>query len=486
VRQPGPEGSGAGSAVEAVVLDGVTFSYGAAAALRDVTLAIGRGERVAVIGPSGAGKSTLIRVLNTSLLAGPGRARILGTDPAALAPPRLRALRARIGTVWQQLHLVPQASVAENVRMGRVGSASVAALALGGLSAADREAVAAVLGEVGLEHKIDERLDRLSGGEQQRVAVARVLFQAPDVLLADEPLASIDPALGAEVIRLLLQAAHGRTLVVSTHQLDPVLPHFPRVVGLRDGAIAFDAPTADVGADDLARLYQPLASTPSPDRPADPAPRSGPLRLAASTTPGDYLLPRVLPAFRAAHPAERLALAVRDTAVALDDLAAGRVDLALVGARLPRDGFVFEDVATDEIVLVRAAAHGAASAPLLPSALARLPRVDREPGSATRRVAEAHLAALGAPLDASAAVMEAGSVEAQKAAIAGGAGFGFVSLLAVAGDVAAGRLRIVPVARLAIPRRIYAAYRGDAPPTPAARALLDLLRAEAARIAGAP
>jgi phosphonate transport system ATP-binding protein len=462
-------------------LDGAAVVHGRFAALRGVSLRIRAGERVAVIGPSGAGKSTLLRLLNTSILPSAGEVAILGDDPVRLRRGALRRLRGRIGTVWQQLHLVPQASVAENVRMGRVAQSSLAAFALGALSSAERARVLAVLEQVELAARIDERVDRLSGGEQQRVAVARVLYQGPELLLADEPLASVDPTRGAELLRLLLAAAAGRTLVVSTHQLEPVLPHFPRVIALRGGEVLFDRRRDEITADDLARLYRSEASAPSPDR-AIPFATGGSqvtLRIAASTLPGDYLLPRLLPRFREAFPEVRVSLSVHDSAEALEALRAGRADLALVGARDPHPDLVFEDVAEDEIVLLAPPGLAVPGEPIPPAVAARLPRVDREPGSATRRVVEEQLAAMGCPLDPDAQVLEVGSPEAVKAAVAAGAGVAFASRLSAADDLAAGRVRALAVERLRIPRRIFAAVRRGAPPPAAARALLDLLRAEA-------
>jgi phosphonate transport system ATP-binding protein len=496
MRTPETEVGGAPTlapAPAALELARVTVQYRGTAALSAVSLAIRPGEKVAIIGPSGAGKSTLLRLANTSLLPTAGAVRVLGEDPGTLTAASLRALRARIGTIWQQLHLVPQASVLENVRLGRVGTSSLAALAFGGAGSAERARVRAVLERVGLEDRLDRRLETLSGGEQQRVAVARVLHQAPDLLLADEPLASVDPARASEVLKLLLAAAEGRTLVVSTHLLDPVLPLFPRVVGLRGGEVLFDLPRDRVDAAALARLYQPIGATPSgewiPAAAAAPAGApTSPLRVAASTLPGDHLLPRVLPALRAAHPEIRVHLQVSDTGVALDALLAGRADVALVGARDLHPDLVFEDLLEDEIVLLASPAFAALppeGAPLSPARLARLPRVDREPGSATRAVVEAQLAGMGAPLDPAAQVAEAGSPAALLLAVAGGLGVGFASRLSAAADLAAGHVRAVPVERLRVPRRVYAAVRRGTPPTPAARALLDLVRAEAGRLGGA-
>ncbi len=240
----------------ALAFEGAGRSYGALPALAGVRLSVAAGEHVAIIGPSGAGKSTLLGLANASLAPSAGAVRVLGLDPARLPASGLRRLRARIGTVHQRLHLVPQASVLENVLMGRLGTRSALATALAAWRRRDREEVRALLDEVGIADKLFERVDRLSGGEQQRVAVARVLYQAPELVVADEPLASVDPARSAEVLRLLLRAARGRTLLLSTHRLEPVLPCFPRVLALRAGRVVFDRRRGEVSPDDLASLYR--------------------------------------------------------------------------------------------------------------------------------------------------------------------------------------------------------------------------------------
>jgi phosphonate transport system ATP-binding protein len=463
-----------------LALRGAGRSFGGFEAVAEVTLEVAPGERVALVGPSGAGKSTLVGLCGAALFASRGEVRVLGQDPAALSPAGLRALRARVGTVHQQLHLVPQASALENVLMGALGRRSWLSLATAPFRRREREAVAAVLRQVGLADKLHQRLDRLSGGEQKRVAVARVLWQDPELLLADEPFASVDPERSAQVVRLLTEAARGRTLLLSTHQLEPVLPHFPRIVGLRGGRLLFDKPREQVTPDDLARLYQPEEATASPEPrqllPAEAAAR-GELRVGASTAPGEYLLPRAVPGFALAQPEVRVRLLVRDTAEVLADLARERVELAFTGSRSADPAFHFEDFAEDEIVLV-ASPHlaGLPADPLSPTAAGRLPRVDREAGSATRDIVERQFAALGAPLDPAAVVFEAGSVEALKAAVAGGAGVGFASRLSVAEELRSGRLVALHVTSVRIPRRFFAAWRRDRPLSPAARAFLAAAR----------
>ncbi|HEU4386061.1 MAG TPA: LysR substrate-binding domain-containing protein [Anaeromyxobacteraceae bacterium] len=474
---PTPSQAG-GAEAPAFELERVGVRFGAVTALEGVSLAVRHGERVAIIGPSGAGKSTLLNVLNTSVAPAEGRLRVLGQEPGRLAPASLRALRARVGTVYQLLHLVPQASVLENVLMGALGRRSLLGLALAPLRAAERSAVAAVLREVGLDGRLHERVDRLSGGEQQRVAVARVLFQGPEAIVADEPFASVDPRRAAAIVELLVRAARGRALVLSTHQLDPVLPHFPRVVGLRGGRVLFDRRREDLTAEDLGHLYrvEAASASPEPAQPVAPGPprlSRAPVLVGASTTPGEYLLPRLAAAFARRHPEAHLRLTVKDTDEVMEDLLSGRVELAFVGSRRDDGALHFEDFAEDEIVLV--AAPGQRLVPpgtLSTEALARLPRVEREPGSATRAVVEAQLQAMGTALDPEAVELEVSSVEALKAAVAAGLGVGFASRLSVEDDLRSGALRLVPVAGLRVPRRFYAAWRRSGGLSEGARAFL--------------
>jgi phosphonate transport system ATP-binding protein len=244
------------STPDVIDLRGAVRSLGGVRALDGVDLTVKRGDRVAIIGPSGAGKTTLLRLAGASMFASQGEVRVLGHDPARLRGGALRSLRARIGTIHQHLHLVPQASVLENVLLGRVGTERLLRLAFAPLRRAERERVAGLLDRVGLGPRLDERVDRLSGGEQQRVAVARVLWQQPELVLADEPFSSVDPERSAEVARLLVEASEGRTLVVSTHQIGPIRDLVDRFVGLRAGRVAFDLPRSRLDDGRLAEIYR--------------------------------------------------------------------------------------------------------------------------------------------------------------------------------------------------------------------------------------
>ncbi|WP_332842105.1 LysR substrate-binding domain-containing protein [Anaeromyxobacter terrae] len=471
----------------ALALTGVGKRYGRRDALLPLSLSIREGERVAIVGPSGAGKSTLLRLLATSLAPSCGAVQVFGRDVAGLGPRALRAVRARIGTVHQQLHLVPQASVMQNVVAGRLGSMSLARALAALVSRAEAERVEAVLAQVGIAERLHERVDRLSGGEQQRVAIARALYQDPEIVIADEPVASVDPARAVEIAALLGRAFAGRTLVVSTHRLEPLLPVVTRVVGLRDGAVAFDAPVAALTLDDLSRLYasrKGAAASPSLAAPRTPGPvaPAGVLALGASNTPGEFVLPGAVRAFVREYPGVRVSLAVKDSAEVTADLLAGRVEVGFVGARSPHPELHFEDLVEDEIVLVASPAQeGLPDEPIPPALAARLPRVEREAGSGTRAVVEDHLANLGVPLDPAAVALEVGTLVGLKAAVLSGVGVAFTSRLAVRDELERGHLRALRIDGVRIPRRLFVAWRRDATPSPAARRFVEVARAAVTR-----
>jgi phosphonate transport system ATP-binding protein len=224
-------------------------------------LRIQPGERVAIIGPNGAGKSTLLQCLAGFRTPAVGRLTVLGQVLAGQARRAdLACLRRDVGQVMQGVHLVQRLSVLENVLIGALGRLAGAAVwrsCLRWYSVTETTAAHQALAAVGLTHRADERADRLSGGERQKVAIARLLMQRPRMILADEPTASLDPAAAADVCGLLLRAAAGLTLVSVVHnpQLLPLLAE--RVIGLRHGRCVFDLPLAAVDAATLAALYHP-------------------------------------------------------------------------------------------------------------------------------------------------------------------------------------------------------------------------------------
>jgi phosphonate transport system ATP-binding protein len=242
---------------------GKVFTDGTVA-VNDVTLEIQAGERVAVIGPSGAGKTTLFRLLNATLRPTSGRLWFDGVEMESLSGRRLRPLRRRIGTVYQQHNLVPQLRVIHNVLAGRLGRWSLPKALFSLVSPQERSLALRALEWVGIPEKLYTRTAHLSGGQQQRVAIARALVQAPDVMLADEPVSSVDPTLGRTIMELLLQLAdtHKKTLVANLHAVSLALDLFPRVIGFRQGGVAFDLPPAAISDAVMTDLYVGMATSP--------------------------------------------------------------------------------------------------------------------------------------------------------------------------------------------------------------------------------
>ena len=228
-------------------------------ALQGVSLSLQKGEVMAILGSSGAGKTTLFRLLNATLRPTSGSICVDGYELGTMSTGDLRRTRRRIGTIYQQHNLVPSLSSLQNTLCGCLGRWSLADTIRSILSPAksDVEQALHALELVNLADKRHARADELSGGQQQRLAIARVLMQKPDVILADEPIASLDPALTDEIMSLLIRVGSEgrRTLVVAMHKVGLALQHFPRVVGLRAGSVFFDRPSDAVDQDILQGLY---------------------------------------------------------------------------------------------------------------------------------------------------------------------------------------------------------------------------------------
>ena len=227
------------------------------AAVSGISLEVKSGERVALIGPSGAGKTTLFRMLNCSLRPSSGRLWINGDESSSLHGRRLRDTRRKIGSIYQQHNLVPRLKVVHNVLCGQLGRWSLARSLASLMKPADVALAYGALKKVGIEDKIFSRTDELSGGQQQRVAIARVLVQDPDVILADEPVSSVDPSLASTIVRLLVDISEStkKTLMVNLHSVELALSNFPRVIGIKDGSALFDMPPREVTDALLEELY---------------------------------------------------------------------------------------------------------------------------------------------------------------------------------------------------------------------------------------
>ncbi|GAA1582091.1 Phosphate-import ATP-binding protein PhnC [Leucobacter aridicollis] len=224
--------------------------------LDGVNLDLFPGEMVALLGSSGSGKSTLMRSLTGFAPISGGQVRVAGHDVTNLRRGELRTLRSEVGQVFQQFNLIPRMSVLTNVLTGALHTAGPINLAYG-FTSAHRKRALELLDRVGIAHKAKDPARSLSGGQQQRVAIARALMQQPKLILADEPVASLDPKLADSVLELLREIAlqDGIPVLVSLHVLPLALAHTDRIVGLRHGEMIVSGRTAELDAEQLAPLY---------------------------------------------------------------------------------------------------------------------------------------------------------------------------------------------------------------------------------------
>jgi phosphonate transport system ATP-binding protein len=242
-------------------------------ALHRVSLKIDRGQFCVVLGPSGAGKSTLLRMVNGLSPASAGTVQV---DGVPVTPATLRSLRPRIGMIHQQFNLVERATVLSNVLAGALPAVPLWRALLGAYPQALRRKAARLLHEVGLDAShVGRRITELSGGQQQRVGIARAFMLDPSVVLADEPVASLDPKTSRDILGLLKQASqmHGATVLCTLHQIDLAREFADRIVALRGGEVVFDGHPQQIDAATLHQVFgsyqarpgvQPVAPSPSP------------------------------------------------------------------------------------------------------------------------------------------------------------------------------------------------------------------------------
>ena len=227
-------------------------------ALKDIDLTIGQGEFVAIIGLSGAGKSTLIRTINRMHDITNGTLTVDGTDVMQLHGKSLRAFRRRIGMIFQSFNLVTRTTVIKNVLTAFVPELPWWRAALGIFTKAEKTAALEALDKVGILDKAFVRADQLSGGQQQRVALARTLAQNPQIILADEPVASLDPVTAKQVMDDFQRINRDMriTILINIHHVDLALQYATRVIGIRAGRVVYDGPAGEVDGAVLDAIYQ--------------------------------------------------------------------------------------------------------------------------------------------------------------------------------------------------------------------------------------
>jgi phosphonate transport system ATP-binding protein len=233
-----------------------TYPGAGVRALSGVSMDVRAGEFLVILGPSGAGKSTLLRCINRLVDPSEGEVFHNGAEITARRG-SLRSIRRQFGMVFQQFNLVKRLSVLTNVLTGRLGYHGALRSLAYSFPEADKRIAIECLARVNMDHKAFQRADTLSGGEQQRVAIARALAQQPKVILADEPVASLDPKIARQVLGYLREVARdlGITVLCNLHQVDYAKEFAERVVGMSRGSVVFDGPSAQLNDDILHRIY---------------------------------------------------------------------------------------------------------------------------------------------------------------------------------------------------------------------------------------
>lgn len=226
-------------------------------AVKNVSFSVRAGEQVAIIGPSGAGKTTLLHLLACALEPAAGRVLLDNTDPWSVGKNDLRDIRRNLFLAPQVPPLPPRQRVVTAVLAGKLPRMGLWTSLRSLFYPIDTGAAHAALARFDLSEKLFERVDRLSGGERQRVGLARGLVSGANMFLVDEPLSALDPARAEQAMQTLAQAAREQnaTLISTLHQVDMALKHFPRIIGMREGEVAFDLPSAEVSEQRLIDLY---------------------------------------------------------------------------------------------------------------------------------------------------------------------------------------------------------------------------------------
>ncbi len=240
-----------------IELNAVTKAFGETVAVREVSFTIEKPMMVGVIGRSGAGKSTLLRMINRLTPATSGQILVNGTDVLALTGKAKRRWQRDCAMIFQQFNLVPRLDVMTNVLMGRLYDHSALGSILKLFTREERAQAVHNLERLGIAEQAMKRAEALSGGQQQRVAIAKALMQNPEIMLADEPIASLDP-LNAKLVMDALRQIHeedGRTIICNLHTLDTARTYCDRVIGMQAGQVVFDGPPAELTPERTREIY---------------------------------------------------------------------------------------------------------------------------------------------------------------------------------------------------------------------------------------
>jgi len=226
-------------------------------AINGVDLKVEKGQVMALIGPSGAGKSTLIRCINRLENPTSGEIWLNGENIVKMRSGKLRRARRNMGMIFQEYALVERLTVMENVLSGRLGYVGFWRSFLRKFPQSDINAAFGLLEKVGLDTMVNKRADELSGGQRQRVGIARALIQKPDILLVDEPTASLDPKTSRQIMRLITELCEENQLaaIINIHDVALAQMYAERIVGLREGSIVYDGPPDDLKPDVLTEIY---------------------------------------------------------------------------------------------------------------------------------------------------------------------------------------------------------------------------------------
>lgn len=237
--------------------ENLTLGYSRKKVIQGIDLSIKKGEFLSIIGPSGVGKSTFLMGLNATTAILDGRLRVLGKNLEIMRHRDLKALRAKIGVIFQGYNLVARLSVFDNIASGMLYRKPLISALFKHYSGEQYEEIYEYMQVVGIEQEALSRCDRLSGGQKQRVAIARAIAQRPEIILADEPISSLDPVSARNVMETLRNAneKYGITVVSNLHQLDYAREFCSRVIGLNGGRIVYDGPPDGLCAATIAQIY---------------------------------------------------------------------------------------------------------------------------------------------------------------------------------------------------------------------------------------